>query len=146
MLDFVTSVVCTSHVLGLWSGFACRFHGKEFWDRYTRNKISNHVIRYVNSETVIFSAGTFAVVSLMVGKVVEQSDCAELHTHTPSNLTQDNSSSTAAEVPTGGMSDLEKCQIGVAMAVSFVVGVIQVSCLYALAQLTYWCEDDGLLL
>lgn len=62
---------------------------------------------------------------------MEQSDCAELNTQTSSNFTLENSNSTTGEKPTGGMSDLEKCQIGVAMAVSFVVGVIQVRLKYA---------------
>jgi hypothetical protein len=81
------------------------------------------------------SIGTFAVVSLMIGKVVEQSDCVDLESQTQSNgtfnsgnysMTADNLSTTEAPFG-GGLSDYQKCQIGVAMSVSFMVGLFQVS-------------------
>ena len=75
------------------------------------------------------------MVSLMIGKVVEQSDCADLESQTQlnSSFTSDNYSLpdgnySTTEIPSrGGWSDYQKCQIGVAMSVSFVVGLFQVS-------------------
>jgi len=74
------------------------------------------------------------VVSLMIGKVVEQSDCFEFESQKTSNgssnsgnysMANDNYSTT--EAPSGGgLSDYTKCQIGVAMSVSFVAGLFQV--------------------
>jgi len=94
--------------------------------------VSVFVFASISQRIIVVGVGTFAVVSLMIGTAISDAGCDSHVPLTVDDLNTSNISSTtpvsvSTSSPGRGVSPEMQCRVGVAVALTFLAGIYQVS-------------------